>query len=80
MDKLGLVLQDGGTVLLIGMGVVFTFLVILVFSMHIMGAVVGWLNKVFPEAKPVEAQKSAVKVSANDEIAVVLAAVRARNY
>lgn len=80
MEKLVLLAEEGGTVLLIGMGIVFLFLIVMVFSMHAMGAIVGWLNKVFPEIKPEVAQKVCVKTTGHDEIAAVIAAIKARNY
>ena len=43
----------GGTTMAVGMGIVFSFLVILVFAMLIMSSVVGWLNKICPVATPV---------------------------
>lgn len=59
----------------IGMGFVLCFLCVLIFSMMIMSKVVGYLNKVFPEA--VEEVKKAVKKAADDDsvIAAVIAAV-----
>lgn len=80
MEKLVFLAEEGGTVLLIGMGVVFSFLVILVLSMYAMGAIVGWLNRIFPEIKPDAVQKVCVKTTGHDEIAAVIAAIKARNY
>ena len=59
----------------IGMGFVLCFLCILIFSMMIMSKVVGYLNKISPEA--VEEVKKAVKKAADDDsvIAAVIAAV-----
>lgn len=67
-------LSDGIVIMLIGMGVVFSFLVILVFAMIIMSKVVIYLNKIFPELVEVPVVK---KVATDDEaVAVaVLAAV-----
>ncbi len=60
----------------IGMGFVLCFLCILIFSMMIMSKVVGYLNKIFPEA--VEAPKKQIKSSGDDaDIAVAIAAVKA---
>ena len=42
----------GGTTMAVGMGIVFSFLVILVFSMLVLSNVIGWLNKVCPVAVP----------------------------
>lgn len=64
---------QGGTTMAVGMGIVFTFLVVLVFSMLIMANVVGWLNKVCP--LPQAAVKTVKKaVSDNSAVAVAIAA------
>ena len=62
----------GGTTMAVGMGIVFSFLVILVFAMLIMSSVVDWLNKVCPVAMPEVKQ---IKKTATDdsEIAVAIA-------
>lgn len=62
----------------IGMGFVLAFLCILIFSMMIMSKVVGYLNKIFPEAVE-EVKKVAKKVVDDDSvIAAVIAAVVAK--
>lgn len=64
---------QGGTTMAVGMGIVFSFLVVLVFSMLIMANVVGWLNKVCP--LPEVATKAVKKVvSDNSAVAVAIAA------
>ena len=63
----------GGTTIAVGMGIVFSFLVILVFSMLIMSNVVAWLNKVCP--LPVAEVKTAKKATSDDSaIAIAIAA------
>ena len=52
-------LSNGLTLLGMGMGFVLSFLVILIFAMFVMSKVVGFLNKVFPEA--VEEVKTVAK-------------------
>lgn len=72
-------LENGLALMLIGMGTVLAFLTILIVAMSIMSKVVGWLNKIFPEA--VEDVKSAAKkVAANvdEAIAVAIAAIMAK--
>lgn len=72
-------LENGLALLLIGMGTVLAFLTLLIFCMGIMSKVVGWLNKLFPEAT--EEVKSAVKKAASnveDAIAVAIAAIMAK--
>ena len=66
----------GGTTMAVGMGIVFSFLVILVFAMLIMSSVVGWLNKVCPVATPVEKQ---IKKTATDDSAIAIAIAAAMN-
>ena len=68
---------QGGTTMAVGMGIVFSFLVILVFAMTIMSNVVAWLNKVCPVAVPVE--KQVKKVTTDDsEVAVAIAVAMAQ--
>jgi len=72
-------LENGLALLLIGMGTVLAFLTLLIFCMGIMSKVVGWLNKLFPEAT--EEVKSAIKKAASnveDAIAVAIAAIMAK--
>ena len=68
------VLDEGLVIMLTGMGVVFSFLIILIFSMLIMANVMKLLNKIFPEA---EAEPTAVKPKRQgkeeEEIAVAIA-------
>ena len=65
----------GIEMLLIGMGFVLAFLCILIAGMATMSKVVGYLNKIFPEA--VEEVKKVAKKAAEDDyvIAAVIAAV-----
>ncbi len=72
-------LSNGLVLLGMGMGFVLSFLTILIVAMIIMSKVVGYLNKVFPEA--VEEVKTATKkvAAATDEaIAVAIAAIMAK--
>ena len=64
---------QGGTTMTVGMGIVFSFLVILVFAIMIMANAVAWLNKVCPVAvADVKTAKKATK-SDDSEIALVVA-------
>ncbi len=67
--------QDGTVVMLVGMGVVFAFLIIMVFAMDLMGHFMKFLNKFFPE-EVVETVSKTKKVNkdSNEEIAVAIAA------
>lgn len=72
-------LENGLALLLIGMGTVLAFLTVLIFAMSIMSKIVGWLNKIFPEAVE-EVKSTAKKVASNvdEAIAVAIAAIMAR--
>ena len=62
----------GLTTMLVGMGIVFSFLVILVFAINIMVKCVEIVNKLCP--LPVEAPKAVKKTGTNDtEIALAVA-------
>lgn len=62
----------------IGMGFVLCFLCVLIVGMMLMSKVVGYLNKIFPEAVE-EVKKVAKKVVDDDSvIAAVIAAVMAK--
>ena len=67
----------GGTTMAVGMGIVFSFLVVMVFAMLIMSRVVAWLNKVCP--LPVVEAKQVKKATTDDsEIAVAIAVAMAQ--
>ena len=72
-------LENGLALLLIGMGTVLAFLTVLIFAMGIMSKIVGWLNKIFPEAVE-EVKSTAKKVASNvdEAIAVAIAAIMAQ--
>ncbi len=70
-------LNEGLTLMATGMGTVFSFLVILWVAVSIMGKVVLYLNKIFPE----EAQvlPAAAKPATGDvELAIAIAAAKLR--
>ncbi len=48
MNEASQLLQDGLVVMLIGVGIVFTFLVITAIAMEINHAIIDQLNKIFP--------------------------------
>ena len=72
-------LENGLALLLIGMGTVLAFLTLLIFAMGTMSKIVGWLNKIFPEAVK-EVKTTAKKVASNvdEAIAVAIAAIIAK--
>lgn len=78
-QNLTFLMEEGVVVMLTGMGVVFSFLAILVVAMFIMGTIITKINKLFP-AKAIEAipaRKSSAAVIGED-IAVAIAAVISR--
>ena len=63
---------QGGVTMLVGMGIVFSFLVILVFAMLIMTKCVLFINKICPEAV-VEPKAKKVTTSDDSELAAAIA-------
>lgn len=72
-------LGDGVIISIMGMGVVFLFLIILVFAMMLMAVVMKYLNAKFPEAVPETATTKRQSV-ANDDSAVALAIAAVMSY
>lgn len=73
MENLSL-LKDGAVIMFLGMGFVFLFLVIMVYSMQIMSAVIKKINKFFPEAIPEENKYTKKSQNTSDsEIALAIA-------
>lgn len=70
--------KQGCIAMCIGMGVVLTFLCILIMAMIIMSKIVRYLNKIFPE-QSANQQKAKKSKSVDDEqIAAAIAAVMAK--
>lgn len=69
-------LETGLIVTLIGMGMVFFFLVIMVLSMFAMEHVLKFVNKYFPETTQVALEP--VKAGNDVEIAIAIAAAKNR--
>ena len=68
-------LLEGSMVMAIGMGTVLTFLCLTIWAMTVMSTVVGYLNKIFPEAVVETAGAKVRKSSSNDdEIAAAIVA------
>jgi len=65
----------GLTTMVVGMGIVFSFLVILVFAINIMVQCVAVINKLCP--LPVEAPKTAKKAVQTDDSAIAIAVAMA---
>ena len=71
-------LTEGLTLMGTGMGTVFSFLVILWLAVSIMGNVIGYLNKIFPE-KVQQTAAVTTKTANNDvEPAIAIAAAKYR--
>ena len=73
------VLEEGFAIMCTGMGVVFSFLVILIFSMHIMSTAVRNLNKLFPEAVPEQKVSKQKRHGKDDEEIAIAIAVAIRS-
>lgn len=71
-------LMEGLVLLGLGMGFVISFLCILIVGMYGMSAIVGYLNKIFPEKVEVVEKKSSKTTNDDAAIAVALAAIMAR--
>ena len=71
-------LMAGLTLMGLGMGFVLSFLCILIAGMFGMSAVVGYLNKLFPEKVEVVEKKSAKSGNDDAAIAVAIAAILAK--
>lgn len=70
-------LEEGLILMCVGMGTVFSFLVILLFAVLCMSKVVLNLNKIFPE-QVVAAAKPVKSVSNDIETAIAIAAAKLR--
>jgi len=67
-------LNEGSVIMLVGMGIVFSFLAILVLAVMAMAKVVTYLDKICPPpAAPVKTKKAKAKTSSDDEVAVAIA-------
>ena len=70
-------LKVGVTLMIMGMGTVFSFLIILVIAMAITSKVLVYINKMFPEAVAETAGAKPVNKSNDEEIAIAIAATKA---
>ncbi len=72
------ILNEGFAAMAVGMGTVFSFLIILMIVVFFMGKIVLFLNKIFPEE--VKTAAAVVKTVCDDtDIAVAIAAAKYRN-
>ena len=71
-------LNDGFTMMLIGMGTVLIFLCLMIIAMYVMSFAVKKLNEKFPEAVPVVA--GAKKTIANNDESEIAAAIVAAMF
>ena len=66
---------EGFSLMLTGMGTVFSFLIVLWASVSLMGVIVGKLNEIWP-AETQAVQTVVNKVSSDAEVAVAIAAAK----
>lgn len=79
MDNLSL-LKDGTVIMSLGMGFVFLFLVIMVYSMNIMAFIIKKLNSIFPEEVQNEIKYSKKGQSSSDsDVALAIALAYAKS-
>ncbi len=79
MGQFWTLLEEGLVLMAIGMGFVFAFLAIMVFTMNGMSGVVKFLNKFFPEeVKVVEKPGKRSNVSVDEAVAVAIAVAKLR--
>jgi len=70
-------LNEGLTTMAVGMGTVFSFLIILWAVVALLGIVISYLNKLFPAE--VKVVSTAVKTACGDvEVAIAIAAAKLR--
>ena len=72
------VLEEGLGIMLTGMGVVFGFLVVLIFSMLIMANIMKVLNKIFPEGEPEQKMSKPKRAGKEEEEIAIAIAIAAR--
>ena len=75
MEDIILKLNDGFTMMLIGMGTVLVFLCLMIVAMTIMSKCVAKLNELFPEAVPAAAGKAIAKSDDSEVAAAIVAAM-----
>ena len=71
---------QGGTTMAVGMGIVFSFLVILVCAMFFMSNAVAWLNKVcpLPQTEEKTAKRTVKSSKSDEEVAIAIAIANAQ--
>ena len=71
--------QDGCAIMFLGMGVVFAFLILMVWVMNITAKIIQILNKYFPEEipHPKNTKKKKAKTDEDEQIAIAIAATLA---
>ena len=62
----------GATIMVIGMGVVFAFLTLMIFTMQASSKIIAYINKIWPEALP-EVKTTKKKQTKNDDAQIAIA-------
>ena len=71
---MNVLLIEGLSAMLIGMGTVLSFLCLMIISMFLMSKIVRKLNDIFPEAIPAQAGAKKIAQSDDSEIAAAIVA------
>ncbi len=72
-------MQDGIAIMLIGMGVVFAFLTIMVIVMDINAVLIKKLNKYFPEEVPQQTKSKKTQKDEDEKVALAIALAYAKS-
>ncbi|MBQ9245161.1 OadG family protein [bacterium] len=68
------ILNVGATIMIIGMGTVFSFLTIMIFAMKLTSIILKIINKYFPEEIENNIKTKSIKKNNEEEIAIAIAA------
>ncbi len=75
--------EDGIVIMLIGMGVVFAFLTIMVFVMNLNAIIIKKLNEIFPEELPQQTKPTRKSLQDEDDkiaLAIAIATAKANGH
>lgn len=70
-------LNEGLILMLIGMGTVFSFLILMILAMYIMGWIMPIINRIFPEEVKLAEETISSATNRELEIAIAIAKIKA---